>query len=168
MSKRSNRFLKQIFKIPWVKERWLERFNAIEMDSIPWTPLTKPLRECRIALITTGGVHLKKEAPFDMNDAHGDPDYRMIPSNVLQADLQITHDYYDHRDADKDINLVFPIDILRNLQQREELGPSVETFYSFMGHIEGLHLTTLKEKTAKEVAALLKRQHAEIVLLVPA
>ncbi len=157
-----------LFRIPWVKNRWAERFEAVDSESIPWTPLKKPLPECRIALVTTGGVHLKSDPPFDMEDKEGDPSYRRIPSDAAPEDLMITHDYYNHSDANKDINLVLPMGVLRNLQDEGVVGPSTESFFSFMGHIDGPHLKTLVEKTSKEVAARLKEEAADIALLVPA
>ncbi len=168
MKKFINRLLVQLYQIPWVKKRWSNRFKAVESERIPWVPLTKPLAQCKVALLTTGGVHLKTDAPFDMEDKHGDPSYRKIPSNISPHELMITHDYYNHEDADQDINLVLPIDILHKSQQKKQVGPSTEFFYSFMGHIEEPHLSTLIHHTAKDVAQQLKAQHADIAILVPA
>jgi hypothetical protein len=44
-----------------------------------------------------------------------------FPETVLQpdvesSDLMVTRHHYDHTDADRDINVVFPIDILRELK----------------------------------------------------
>ncbi len=115
-----NSFLKPLlvalYSNPWVKKRWAQNFTAVKSDTIPWTPISKSLSECKIALLTTGGVHLKDDLPFNMEDKDGDPSFRRIPSSIDPSDLTITHDYYNHSDADKDINLVFPIEILRNLQ----------------------------------------------------
>ncbi|MBF0287678.1 MAG: hypothetical protein HQM14_07650 [SAR324 cluster bacterium] len=157
-----------LFQIPWIKKRWADNFKTVESERIPWVPLSKPLAQCKVALITTGGVHLRTDYPFDMEDTSGDPSYRKIPSNISPSELMITHDYYNHQDADQDINLVFPIDVLRQYQQKNRIGPSTEFFYGFMGHIEEPHLSTLIEHTAKEVTAQLKEQEADIVFLVPA
>lgn len=59
--------------------RWGRSFDALSFDDTPFTPLRKPLRECRFALITTGGVHLRDQPPYDMADPRGDPTYRSIP-----------------------------------------------------------------------------------------
>lgn len=157
-----------LYSNPWVKKRWAQKFNALESKTIPWTPLQKPLSQCKIALITTGGVHLKNDNPFDMEVKNGDPTYRKIPSTVAQKDITITHNYYNHSDADQDINLVFPIDILRDVQHEGFVGESAAFFYSFMGHIDKHHIKTLVEQTAKEVAYQLKQERVDIALLVPA
>ena len=103
-----------------------------------------------------------------MEDNNGDASFRRIPASATQQELTITHDYYDHRDADKDINLVLPIDILREVQEAGLVGESARYFYSFMGHIDQQHVETLKEQTARQVAQELKDEQVDIALLVPA
>ena len=80
----------------------------------------------------------------------------------------ITHDYYDHRDADKDPNLVFPWQVVRELKEEGRIGGLTEQFVSFMGHIEGSLLQQLIIKTSRQAADRIKAMHADIALLVPA
>ena len=91
-------------RVPALARRWGRRFDALTFAKVPFTPLRKPLRACRLALITTGGVHLREQPPYDMADPRGDPSYRAIPADTPYARLTITHDYYDHRDAERDLN----------------------------------------------------------------
>jgi len=58
-------------------------------------------------MVTTGGVHLKTQTPFNMNDRNGDPSFRVIPRDVRKEALMITHNYYDHSDTDRDPNLQY-------------------------------------------------------------
>jgi D-proline reductase (dithiol) PrdB len=157
-----------VFGLPSVQRLWAGRYRAIESNDVPWTPLRKPLPLCRVALVTTAGVHLKTDPPFDMSDPKGDPSYRVIPATNSPDDLTITHDYYDHRDADRDINVVFPIGILRQLQAERRIGPSGPDFYSLMGHIEEPHLRQLTGRTAPELAARLKDEEVDIAIFTPA
>ncbi len=163
-----NKLAVLLFQIPWVKNRWSHSFDVVESESVPWTPLRKPLRDCKMALITTGGVHLRTDKPFDMTDPDGDPSYREIPSTVQPDELTITHDYYNHDDADKDINLVFPIEILREAQDAGWIAESAQTFYGLMGHVDKAHVKTLMERTAKAIARQLKQEEVDAVFLVPA
>ena len=41
-----------------------------------WTPLTKPLHQCKVAFITAGGIHVKTQKPFN---TAGDYSYRPSP-----------------------------------------------------------------------------------------
>jgi D-proline reductase (dithiol) PrdB len=165
----ANTVLVQVFKrVPWLAERWARHHRFIEGKGIPWIPLGKPLRECHIAMVTTGGVHLKSQPPFNMEDPDGDATFRAFPADVDEADLTITHKYYDHSAADRDINVVLPIDRLEELRDERVIGGITPTLYSFMGHIDGPHLKTLMEETAPAVAELLVRDGAEAVFLTPA
>ncbi|NOZ04174.1 MAG: hypothetical protein GXO92_06155 [FCB group bacterium] len=167
MNKLFNKLFVAVYSVPGVKERWARAYQALEFNTIPWTPLAKPLSQCRIALLTTGGVHLKTDIPFNMDDTNGDPTYRIIPSATKPCELMTTHDYYDHRDADRDINLVFPIEILQACVQEGLVGESADSFYSFMGHVKGPHLRTLIKKTSREVAARMKQEGVDVAVLVP-
>jgi D-proline reductase (dithiol) PrdB len=155
-------------KSPWLFKQWVRQSTFLKYDDSPWSALTKPIDECRLALITTGGVHLKSQVPFDMADPAGDPSFREIPANTARSDLTITHNYYDHRDAEKDINIVFPIERVRTLAAAGDIGAVNHRHFSFMGHIIGPHLETLITETAPRVARMLKMDAVDIVILTPA
>ena len=164
-----NTLLVQMFKhFPWLAERWAKSHRFVEAKGVPWTPLRNSLRDSAIAMVTTGGVHLKSQPPFDMEDPEGDASFRAFPADVDKADLTITHKYYDHSAADRDINVVLPIDRLRELRNDGLIGRITPTIYSFMGHIDGPHLKTLIEETAPEVADHLKKEGVEAVFITPA
>ncbi len=134
---------------------------------IPWTPAAIPLHRATLALVTTAGIHHRRQTPFDMVDTNGDPSYRELDSATLFDDFVITHDYYDHSDADKDPNIILPLDRLKELVEEKILGGLAATHYSFMGHIDGPHIDTLINKTAVEVADKLRADQVDIVLLTP-
>ena len=92
-----------LFRIPGIRELWAKSYQGVTSEDIPWTPLNKPLTQCRVGLVTTGGLHLRRDLPFDMNDPDGDPTFRKVPCDAEASELVITHDYYDHRDADHDL-----------------------------------------------------------------
>ena len=151
-----------------VMEFWARRAKIVAPSDTPWTPLRKDPRECTVALVTTAGAHLASDTPFDMSDRRGDPSYREIPSDTPGRLLAVTHDYYDHRDADRDVNVVFPIDRLRELSGSGEIGKPAPLHYSFMGHVTEPHVATLRDVTSREVARRLHEGGADLVLLSPA
>lgn len=155
-------------RFPSLTERWLKKQQLDDYGPPPWTPLVKPIAQCRVAVVTTAGVHCRTDAPFDMGDKDGDPTYRVIPRDVAREALCITHDYYDHRDADKDSNIVFPLDRLWEFAREGVIGEVAPFHYSFMGHIDGRHVARLLTATAPEVARRLKREQVDAVLLTPA
>lgn len=155
-------------RFPSLTARWLKKQRLDEYGPPPWAPFTKPISQCRIALVTTAGVHLTVDTPFDMADKNGDPTFRLIPRTATCEALRITHDYYDHRDADKDLNIVFPLARLRELADERVIGEVAPAHYSFMGHIDGPHVARLVKETAPEVARQLQREQVDAVVLTPA
>lgn len=165
----TNVLLVQLYKhLPWLADRWAGRHRFVETEGIPWAPMKKPLRETVIALVTTAGVHLTAQPPFDMDDPNGDPSFRVIPAHTKKEELVITHKYYDHAAADKDLNVVLPVDRLKEFKAEGAIGGIAPFVYGFMGHIDGPHVQTLVQQTAPEVARLLTRDGAEAVFLTPA
>jgi D-proline reductase (dithiol) PrdB len=142
-------------------------YHPSEQQGIPWTPFEKRLGECSVSIVTTAGVHRKDQTPFDMIDQNGDPSLRVIEGAVSTDDLMITHDYYDHKDADKDINIVFPIERLREFGKAGLIKSVAPVHFSFMGHIVGPHIKTLTEVIAPAAAQRLKSEGVDIVLLTP-
>lgn len=154
-------------RFPELARGWARSYEALRLDDPPLAPLTRPLREVRLALVTTGGVHLDSQPPFDMADPAGDATFRAIPAGTPAEQLRITHDYYDHTDARRDLNILFPIGHMRELVAAGHLG-SLATSYGFMGHIEGPHLERLVRETAPQVAGMLKAERVDAALLTPA
>jgi D-proline reductase (dithiol) PrdB len=158
---------KIITRFPSLAKRFTDAYDPWKAVDVPWTPVTKALEHSRIAVVTTAGVHHVDQEPFDMKDREGDPSYRTIDLKKPLSSLMITHDYYDHSDADKDINIVFPVERLKGFSQEGLIGPIADLHYGFMGHITGRHLPTLINRTAPEVAARLKKDNVDVVLLTP-
>ena len=128
----------------------------------PFVRPEKPLRESRIALVTTGGVHLPEQPRFDIDDPAGDCSYREIPTGTRE--LTWTHAY--HRpDEGSDLDAVFPLWTLRDLVSTGEVGGLNPRHFSFMGAIH--ETAPLSEKTAPEVADKLLKDGADAVLLTP-
>ena len=147
--------------------RWISRLIALPqlrrlaVGEIPWVPLRKTLSESTVVLISTGGVHLRSDRPFNLN---GDPTFRVIPKGARQADLAISHQAYDRTDALRDINLVFPIERLRELEAEHLIGRLAAAHYGFglMGSARRLL------PAMKEVARRISESGVDLVLLVPA
>lgn len=157
-----------LYKLPWVKSRWAKKFETTKVTSDAFTKLSKPLAECKIALVTTSGVHLHSQHPFNMADTDGDASYRKVPLEVDPAELTITHDYYDHKDAQADINVVVPYASAKRALSEGLIGGVLDHVYSLMGHIQGDHLVTLKENSAPDIARELKAQGVDLAIVTPA
>jgi len=146
---------------------WARTAPIAESSGVPWTPMRKPLPESRICLVTTGGLHLNSDPPFNMDDPNGDPSFRTIPATATRDDLTITHDYYDHTDADRDFNIVMPLDRIRELVAAGHLAGLTPTHYSFMGHIDGPHVAALEREFLPQLIARLRTESPDFVFLTP-
>ncbi len=102
------------------------------MGDLPFARPKKPLSESRLALVTTGGVHLPEDARFDIDDPAGDLSYREIPVDAEK--LTWTHAYYRPEEA-SDLDSVFPLWTLRNLVAEGVVGELNRRHFSFMGAI---------------------------------
>jgi D-proline reductase (dithiol) PrdB len=135
---------------------------------VPWVEPRLPLQDAVVALVSTGGAHLKKDPPFDIEDPDGDATFREIPIATARDNLCVTHDYYDQTDAEADVNLVLPIDRLRELQKEKVVGALHGTAYSLMGHVADSRLAQLQNETAPEISRRLAEARVNYALLVPA
>lgn len=131
---------------------------------VPFTPFEGDLAKSTIAIVTAGGVHLKKQEPFNIADELGDLTYRIFAEDVDSSDLKVTHHHYDHSDADKDINVVFPIDALRDLQSEGFIRDTAKKHVGYMGYT--MQLKAMYEGTAREIANEIdKGSRADAVVL---
>ena len=153
---------------PQLSDSLVHSFYPRPGAATPWQPVTKPLDQSKIALVTTAGVHHRWQTPFDMADSNGDPSFRVIDNRTIEASYQITHDYYDRRDAQRDLNVVLPIARLKEMVEARCIGQVSTQHFSFMGHIDGSHVDRLIHESAPQVAALLKKECVDAVVLTPA
>ena len=122
----------------------------------------KPLSEIRLALVTTGGVHLPEDRCFDIDDPLGDCSYREIPASA--GTLTWTHAYYRPGDT-PDLDAVFPLWTARRLVGEGIVGELNHRHFSFMGAIHDPG--PLVRETAPEVAGMLADDGVDAVLLTP-
>src|SRR5207248_2098578 len=112
------------------------------------------------ALVSTAGVHLRDQDPYNLD---GDNTWRLIPGDVQANQLMVTHDHYDHTDADQDINCIFPIDRLRELAAEAIIAGVSDKHLGFMGYTQNFR--TLYEQIAPEMAKIISRSKADGVIL---
>jgi len=110
-------------------------FDFTIFHNSPVTLLSKPLIKCKLALVTTGGLHLKTDTPFDLSLKNGDCSYRILPGEVRYDDLMVSHKWYNHKFINADLNCVFPVDRMKEYVSTGVIKSLSEEHMSFMGHI---------------------------------
>ncbi len=126
----------------------------------PWVE-AKSADECRIALISTAGLHRREDPPF----TPGAGDYRIIPDDYDMNNLVMSHvsTNFDRSGYYQDVNTSFPIDRLRELVNEGFVGSVAERHFSFMGATP----PTVMEPVARDLAKVLKSDNVDAVVLLP-
>jgi hypothetical protein len=151
-----------------VMKGWME--HERRPDSIPWTSLRKPLSQCKVAVVSSAGVAMKADRPFDQegerrNPWWGDPTYRLIPRGARAEDVRLYHLHIDTSHGEADLNCVMPLERMDELAAEGTIGEVAPTHYSFMGY-----LLRPEEFLRKSVPAMIERMQSEgvdVALLVP-
>jgi hypothetical protein len=144
-------------------------------EPIPWTPLSKPLSESKFALITTGGLyHVGVDEPFDLERERreprwGDPTFRILPSNIAQSDLGVSHLHYNPKFVLEDINVLLPTTRFGEFKREGRIQSLAENCYSFMGY-QGFPPNTeaWQASYGPAIAEKMLTEAVDCVLLTPA
>lgn len=130
-------------------------------------PLTKPLSQTKVALVTTAGLYVEGQPKFNSSIKLGDPAFREIPNNIDVQSLKEGHrsSAFDHKAIARDKNVAFPLDRFREMVEAKEIGSLNHRHFSFMGAIIGPG--DLISKTAPEAAKLLKADGVDVAFLTP-
>jgi D-proline reductase (dithiol) PrdB len=146
---------------------FLATYRYRALDPVPFARLARPLKQARVALVTTGGVHMPSQVPFDDELKCGDTSFREIPADADVATLGIAHksDAFDQTGFRADRNLGFPLERLREMAAHGEIGSLNGRAFSFMGSITAPG--RLVKETAPAVAAFLVADDVDAAFLVP-
>lgn len=142
---------------------------------IPWSPLNKPLAESNFGLVTSAGLyHQGVEQPFDLareqrQPSWGDPTYRVLPTDIPQNRIGVSHLHLNTRDIIADPNIVLPIDRFQELVEEGYIGDLAKRSYSFMGY-QGYppDANAWRKVYGPEVSQMLLEDEVDCVLLTPA
>ena len=135
-------------------------------DLVPLARLVKPLAESRLAFVSTAGVQPKGTLPFDVVHPVGDYSFRRVPSTAEPAELEIHQLKYPTVSANRDLNVIFPIERLQELATEGVVGGLTADCFSFIGY--NMDPERLERTLAEEIAEAVVAEAADIALLAPA
>ena len=132
-------------------------------DDAPWTTPTTPLAEGTLGLVTTAGLHLRGDRPF----VNADTSYRVFPVTSAPNDLVQSHVSigFDRTAMQRDLNVVLPLDRMRELEAQGVIGGLGPNVYAFMG-AQRMPYDAL-EASGAEVGERLRSDGVAFVLLTP-
>jgi D-proline reductase (dithiol) PrdB len=150
-------------RLPQINRNNLLTFPARVNDGTPFVVPGKPLAACRLVIVTTAGVHRRTDRPF----GPGEQGYRAIPSDTPAMEIIQSHTSlgFDRAAIMRDLNISFPVDRLRELVARGELGGLGPNHYSFMGALRDV--ARLESEAGPEVGRRLRDEGVDAALITP-
>ena len=138
----------------------LSNFPVQNFEGSPWA-VGSPLSQRRVAIVSTAGLQRLGDKTFTRQSG----DYRVIPKELAASDFYMSHlsTNFDRTGFQQDVNIVFPIDRLKELEGEGVIGSVADFHYSFMGAIAPEQM----EPSARQLAGLLKDDGVDAVLLCP-
>jgi D-proline reductase (dithiol) PrdB len=148
-------------KVSEEERKLLLGFKCPTFTSNPWVG-GPPLSQRRVAIVTTAGLHGRHDRPFQMGP---DDYYRVIPGDVRANDLVMSHmaASFDRTGFQRDWNVIFPIDRLREMAAESIIGSLADFHYSY----NSVRAQPDAPGPIREIAGLLKKDHVDAVLLFP-
>lgn len=143
------------------EQEMLMNFDCPSFEIHPWVS-GPPLSQRRVAMVTTAGLHGRNDHPFERNQSDF---YRVIPGDAQANDLVMSHmaASFDRSGYQRDWNIIFPLDRLREMVDEKIIGSLADFHYSF-----GTPLSVEEsEIAAKEITDLCKKDHVNAILLFP-
>lgn len=152
-------------------ERWLvaagshRPFRFTANTGPAWTPATKPLATCQVALVSTAGVHRTDQPPFDIMAEAGDWSLRIIPDDTPVPFLRVSHAHYNNEVTNRDVNCVFPLDALHAMAREGLVGRVASRHYGLMGYVPDP--APLLEETGPDLVRRLRDDATDVVVFTP-
>jgi len=146
---------------------FLRAYPWRRIDPIPWAPPRRALAASRVALVSSAGMVLPGQEPFDDGVRGGDWSWRPIPADAAVEDLRDTHrsESFDHAGIRADANLAFPLERLRELAADGTIGAVAPRHASIMGSLTAPG--RLVAHTAPAIADQFMGDQVDVALLVP-
>jgi len=152
---------------------WVRKFipDGDFKGTIPWTPMAKPMSQTTIALVTSAGISLKTDPPFDMEREKkepiwGDRSYRTIPRGTTEKDIEVNHLHINTNWIKQDINVILPLARMAEFEKEKIIGRLAPTAYSFYGF--QWQSTDFLKEAIEPISKKMKLEGVEAVLMTPA
>ncbi len=135
-------------------------------DTVPLAQLQRPVSELRLTFVSSAGVQPRGTLPFDVVHPVGDYTFRRVPSQSRPSDLEIHQIKYPTTGANRDLNVIFPIERLQELAEEGVIGALTPNLFSFIGY--NMDPERLERTLAEDIAEAVVQDGAEAALLAPA
>jgi D-proline reductase (dithiol) PrdB len=136
-----------------------------------WAPFEKRLADARVALLTSAGVYLDGQPPFDgerekTEPTWGDPTHRVLPASLDGEAVAMMHLHISHEDVLADPEIALPLRGLADLVAERRVGSVAPHHISVMGYQQA-GLEGWRNETAPAIVELLRDQQTDGLILAP-
>jgi D-proline reductase (dithiol) PrdB len=163
-------------------DEWFQRRRAL-LEAKQWTealrdvprltdlqpaaprPLSVALSHARVALVTSAGITQDGQPPMDGANIEGDYTIRELDIDAPVSALRVWHTHFDTAAAQADINVVYPVDRLKELATQGVIGQVASPAVSFMGYFSNVF--RIRDEVVPAVVTAVQRSGAEAAVLVP-
>lgn len=146
-------------------EKYAAEYAFEQTEPTAWTPLRNPLRQCQAALVVSAGLRLQTQHEYTIGEQGGSSEFREISIHINPADLAYDFTGYDTGEVQQDLNVLAPVNRLKDLVDREEISGVHETFFSFFGLSPDREAL---QESARKVAEKMIAGNVAVAFLVPA
>jgi D-proline reductase (dithiol) PrdB len=119
------------------------------------------LAQRRLALVSSAALIRRGDEPFQFGSA----ECRFLPASLPAADILMSHVSinFDRAGFQRDLNVVYPIDRLRELAADGVIAGVADTHFTVMGSTDPVGMAA----TADQIAGQLRQEKIDSVLLSP-
>jgi D-proline reductase (dithiol) PrdB len=155
------------------------RYPGWHLQPVEGSPFASPLKklsESKVCLVSLAGVYRRGQKPFHISPEmipaplramrfkdRGDWSFREISLDAESRDLAIAHAHYDSSEAEEDINCVFPMMRLVELEVEGYVGECADRHYALMGFVPEPNL--IVATAAAEIIPRLKAQQTDVAVV---
>ena len=120
-----------------------------------------PLAQRQVTIVSSAALIRRGDKPFPFGSA----EWRFLPASMPAGDILTSHVSinFDRAGFQRDLNVVSPIDRLRELAAEGVIGGVAETHFTVMGSTDPAGMTT----TADQIGGQLRQERVDAILLSP-
>jgi D-proline reductase (dithiol) PrdB len=149
--------------------QWTEAMRDVprltDLEPAQPRPLSRPLSESSVALVTSSAITQPGQPPMDGPNIEGDYTIRLLDIDTPTADLRTWHTHFDTTAAQQDMNVVYPIDRLKELAAEGVIGRVASPGVSYMGYFSNVF--RIRDEVAPAIVEAVQRSGADAAVLVP-
>ena len=145
-------------KLGYEPYRWVHTEEAPALS-----PMTKPLNQARVGVLTTSGAYALGQTAFHYKD---DASVRAIPKTTPKEDLRFSHITENYLEGPRrDPDCILPLTALKSLEYEGFVGEVANEALSCMGGIYSQR--RVRDELIPDLAARFEAQSVDAVFLVP-